>query len=137
MNGAPASAVLRMRNEEKSGLGIPLPAGTTALYQPRDGTQLLLGLGTIGDTAKGEKARLTAGVSRQILVGQTMQGRDRYVSVTNANAFPVAIEVAIGTAGEQAYVDASAPLTRIDGIQTWNLTLPANGSARLDYRLAR
>jgi hypothetical protein len=136
-SGAAASAVLRMRNEEKSGLGIPLPAGTTALYQPRGDTKLLLGLGTMGDTAKGEKARLTAGISRQILVDQTVQGRDRHVSVTNANAYPVRIEIAIGTAGEQAYVDTSAPLERIDGIQTWNLTLPANGSAKLDYRLPR
>lgn len=137
VTGAPVSAVLRMRNEEKSGLGIPLPAGSTALYQPRGDARLLLGLGTIGDTAKGEKARLTAGVSRQILVDQTVQGRDRHVRVTNANAFPIMLEVAIGTAGEQAYVDASAPLTRIDGIQTWSLKLPANGSAKLDYRMPR
>ncbi|WP_454882889.1 DUF4139 domain-containing protein [Sphingomonas oryzagri] len=137
VSGAPASVVLRMRNEEKSGLGIPLPAGTTALYQPRGDTRLLLGLGTIGDTAKGEKARLVAGVSRQILVDQTVQGRDRHVSVSNGNAFPVNLEVAIGMAGEQAYVDASAPLERIDGIQTWSVVIPANGSAKLDYRPRR
>lgn len=134
VNGAPASAMLRLRNEEKAGLGIPLPAGTTALYQPRADTRLLLGLGTIGDTAKGEKTRLTAGVSRQILADQSVNGDDHHITVTNANAFPVPLEVAIGMAQEENYKNASAALERIDGIQTWRVTVPANGTAQLDYQ---
>jgi hypothetical protein len=134
--GIPASATLRLGNDQKSGLGIALPAGTTALYLPKDGTRLLLGLGTIGDTAKGEKARLTAGVSPQILAEQSGTGPDRSVTLTNANAFPVPVEVAIGMAQDTTYKDASAPLERIDGIQTWRVTVPANGKAELDYRIA-
>jgi hypothetical protein len=135
--GAPASATLRLRNDEKGGLGIPLPAGTTALYAPRGDTRLLLGLGTIADTAKGETARLTAGVSRQIVADQDMQGSDRHVTVSNANAFPVPVEIAIGLAQEADYKRASTPLERIDGIQTWRVTVPANGTARLDYHIGQ
>ena len=132
----PASAVLRMRNEDKQGLGIPLPAGTTALYEPRGDTRLLLGLGTIGDTAKAEKTLLTAGVSPQIEAEQSGHGQRRHVTVTNANPFPVPVEVAIGNAFDANYKDASAPLDRIDGLQTWRVTVPANGKAELDYRIA-
>jgi hypothetical protein len=134
--GIPASAVLRMRNEDKQGLGIPLPAGTTALYEPRGDTRLLLGLGTIGDTAKGEKALLTAGLSPQIAAEQSEHGQHRHITVTNANPFPVPVEVAIGNAFDANYKDASAPLEKIDGLQTWRATVPANGKADLDYRIA-
>jgi hypothetical protein len=133
--GLSASIALRLRNEEKAGLGIPLPAGTTNLYQPRGPTRLLLGTGTIGDTAKGEKARFTAGTSPQVLAEQSLAGRQRHVTVSNANAFPVPVEVALGMAGDAPYVDPTTPLERIDGIQTWRVTVPANGSSTLDYSL--
>jgi hypothetical protein len=136
-SGMPANIVLRMRNEEKEGLGIPLPAGTTALYQAEGDTRLLLGLGTIGDTAKGERTRLTAGVSRQLLAAQSIKGDVRTITLSNANAAPVAVEVAIGNAGDRPFVNASAPLERIDGIQTWRPTIPAGGSVAISYAIAR
>ena len=131
-----ATIALRMANEEKDGLGIPLPAGTTSLYLPRGDTRLLLGQGTIGDTAKGEAARLTAGTSHQLLAEQSSGGRVRQVTVTNANPFRVAVEVALGEAGDGPFTGMSTPLERVDGIQTWRLTVPANGSSKLDYSLS-
>jgi hypothetical protein len=135
--GMPATIILRMRNEEKDGLGIPLPAGTTTLYQSEGDTRLLLGLGTIGDTAKGERTRLVAGVSRQLLAAQSVQGNVRTVTLSNADAAPVPVEVAIGNAGDRPFLDASAPLERIDGIQTWRPTIPAGGSVTLRYAIPR
>lgn len=136
VDDVPAAITLRLHNDDKAGLGIPLPAGTTTLYQPREGTRLLLGTGTIGDTAKGEHTLLMAGVSPQVRASQNGDGRDREIVLSNANPFPVPIEVAIGTAGETLFKDATAPLERVDGIQTWRLTLPANGKAQLDYSIA-
>lgn len=133
----PADIVLRVRNDEKDGLGIALPAGTTTVYQPRGDTRLLLSLGTIGDVAKGERTRFAAGVSHQILAGQSAQGRVRTVTLSNANPYPVPAEVAIGGSGDLLYVDTSAPLERIDGIQTWRATIPANGTAVLSYSLPK
>lgn len=132
----PAEIALRLRNEAKAGLGIPLPAGTTTLYQSRAPTRLLLGTGTIGDTAKGEKALLTAGASPQVIVEQRLDGRRRSVRVSNANPFAAPIEVALGAAGERPYVAPSAPLERIDGVQTWRVSVPANGVVMLEYGLA-
>jgi len=131
----PATIALRLDNQEKAGLGIPLPAGSTSLYQPRNGTRLLLGTGTLGDTAKGEKARLTAGVSPQVLAEQTLDGRARHVTLTNANPFPVPVEVALGSPGTPVEGDNGSSLVQIDGTETWRVTVPANGSAALDYSL--
>lgn len=133
IDAAPATIALRLRNEEKSGLGIPLPAGTTTLYQPRGATRLLLGSGTIDDTAKGERARLTAGTSPQIRLDHRRLANRSRATLTNANPFPVTVEVAIGTTFDPPFARPSAPLARIDGIQTWRVTLPANGTAALDY----
>jgi hypothetical protein len=133
----PADIVLRVRNEEKDGLGLPLPAGTTIVYQPRGDTRLLLSLGTIGDVAKGERTRFAAGVSHQLLASQSAQGRVRTVTLSNAYAYPVAAEVAIGTSGDRPYADPSFPLERIDGFQTWRATVPANGTAVLTYALPK
>jgi hypothetical protein len=132
----PAEIALRLRNETEAGLGIPLPAGTTTLYQPRGGSRLLLGTGTIGDTAKGEKALFTAGASPQVMIEQRATGRRRSVRVSNANPFVVPVEIAFGAAGEPRYLGSSASLERIDGVQTWRLRVPANGAVTLEYGLA-
>jgi hypothetical protein len=129
----PATIQLRIENVAASGMGIPLPAGSTALYQRRDGARLLLGLGAMRDTAKGEKAEIAAGVSSNILATQQLDGKHRHVSLSNANPHPVTVEVRLGDAGEPDFQQASAPLERIDGFQTWRLTLPANQTADLDY----
>jgi hypothetical protein len=129
----PATIMLRMKNDATDGLGVPLPAGTTALYQAEKDRRLLLGLGNIRDTAKGERVRLAAGVSNQIVATQKAVDKQRRISVSNANPFAAVVEVAIGSAGEKEYRDISTRLERIDGIQTWRVTVPANGSAELSY----
>jgi hypothetical protein len=129
----PATIMLRMKNDATEGLGVPLPAGTTTLYQAEKDRRLLLGLGNIRDTAKGERVRLAAGVSNQIVATQKAVDKQRSISVSNANPFAAVVEVAIGSAGEKEYRDISTRLERIDGIQTWRVTVPANGSAELSY----
>ena len=130
----PAAIVLRMANAEDSGLGIPLPAGATALYQTRDGLPMLVGLGALRDTAKGEKARFSAGESSQVIAAQERVDRERRrVSLSNANPFSVTVEVALGGAGERAFSEASAPLERVDGVQTWRVTLSPHETVALDY----
>lgn len=126
--------VLRTDNVVESGLGIPLPAGATALYQERGGLPMLVGLGTLRDTAKGEKARFTAGESNRVVgTHERIDQEKRRVSLSNANPFPVTVEVALGYQGERAFTGASAPLARIDGIQTWRVTVPPHETATLDY----
>lgn len=134
LDAAPMPVVLVVTNEPDRGLGIPLPAGGTALYAPRGEQQLLVGLGTIRDRTTGEKVRLSAGTSTQVTVTQRSLGnRDVRVVVRNANLFPVAVELPIGGAGQGLSVnDPVAVVT--DGILTWSPVVPEYGEASLDYR---
>ena len=130
--GGPVDIVLRVKNEKADGLGVPLPAGTTALYAPRGDTSLLVGTGTMTDRAEGETLLIGAGTSRQVLVTQTpLPGQAARLRVTNARKGPVDVELPIGYPG--AKVEAPG-LERIDGIQTWRVTVAPGDTATLDYR---
>ncbi|MES2338697.1 MAG: hypothetical protein V4537_11415 [Pseudomonadota bacterium] len=130
----PVGIELQMRNEAARGLGIALPAGTTALYQDRGGARLLLGLGAVDDTASGQRFSVGAGVSDQVMVAQTADRRSRAtVTLTNANPSPVTVEVRIGQAGATNLKDFSGGVARVDGVWTWVARVPGNGSAVLAY----
>jgi hypothetical protein len=134
----PTRIALRMRNEKARGLGLALPAGSSALYQKRrGGGRLLAGTGTVADTAEGQRFRLDAGLSRQVLVGQQARpvpgGGDATVVATNAKPYPAVVEVRIGSPGDVRPGRASSELARVDGVWTWTVTVPANGRATLTY----
>ncbi|WP_159978928.1 MULTISPECIES: DUF4139 domain-containing protein [unclassified Novosphingobium] len=129
------TVVLVLRNKSEAGLGLALPAGSTALYaNGQSGERLLLGLGSLTDRAEGETFRLAAGSSTQVVV--TQQGgpaRESVITASNANPFPVVLEVPIGSAGQKIKVDGAA-LDAVDGIATWSVTLAPRESAQLYYR---
>ncbi|WP_242415813.1 DUF4139 domain-containing protein [Sphingomonas panni] len=132
IDGGALDIALRVKNDKAAGLGIPLPAGTTALYAPRGDSALLIGTGTMTDRAEGETLLIGAGSSRQVQVTQTrLDNRTARLTVTNARAVPVDVELPIGAPGGQ--VDAPG-LERIDGIQTWRVTVAPGDTATLDYR---
>lgn len=130
--GGAVDIVLRVVNEKATGLGIPLPSGTTALYAPRGDTSLLVGTGTLTDRAEGETLLIGAGSSRQVLVTHGLTGpQAARLTVTNARAVPVDVELPIGYPG----MKIEAPgLERIDGVMTWRTTIAPGGTATLDYR---
>lgn len=132
---APTQIVLRLRNTKDKGLGLALPAGSTALYADRAGERLLVGMGTIADTAEGQSLRIGSGVSRQVLVEQTTDApaKQSTIAVSNANNFPVTVEVPIGAAGYKVEAYEGA-LRQVDGISTWTVTVPPHGRETLLYR---
>ncbi|WP_076071259.1 DUF4139 domain-containing protein [Sphingomonas montana] len=147
LDGAPTAIVLMLSNDRPSGLGVPLPAGSTALYADRPGGRLLLGLGTITDRTIGETVRLAAGISSQVTLTQAtvaprgpvpqppmaMGSREAVLTARNANPFAVTLDVPIGAAG-QTIDPVGRTLARIDGIVTWSPALPPGGQAELRYR---
>jgi hypothetical protein len=134
LEGGATDIALRVVNTTEKGLGVALPSGTTALYAPRDDTQLLIGTGTLTDRAAGETLLIAAGTSRQVQVAQTRTAGDGPIrlTVTNARPVPVAVELPIGNAGMRI---KGKGLVRIDGVMTWRTTVPANGTATLTYRV--
>jgi hypothetical protein len=133
LTAAPTAIVLVLRNTEAGGLGLALPTGGTALYADRPGGRLLIGTGAIADRAAGETVRLASGTSRQVLIDQRVGRNEATITATNANPFPVTVELPIGSAGQKIEGVGDA-LPRIDGVATWTVTLPPNGRAELAYR---
>lgn len=131
---SPTAVVLVLRNTKAAGLGLALPAGGAALYAAMaEGGRQLLGLGTLTDRAEGETFRIAAGSSTQVLVEQSAQAKGASLRVSNANPFPVTIDVPIGRPGQKIEAQGDA-LKAVDGIATWTVTVPAGDRAELAYR---
>ncbi|WP_294211934.1 hypothetical protein [uncultured Sphingomonas sp.] len=131
---APTRIVLALRNRRDAGLGLPLPAGSTAVYATRNGERLLLGQGALTDRAEGESFRIAAGISPQVTVMQERISADiMRVVLTNAGAAPASVDVPIGTAGQRIEaIDATLPI--VDGARTWSVVVPPGRTAELRYR---
>ncbi len=131
----PTALTVVLRNRKDAGLGLPLPAGGTAVYAVRGGgDRLLVGQGRIDDRAEGETVRISAGMSSQVQLEQRVEaGGDSVLRVTNANPWPVTIDVPVGQPGSAIKGDRDA-LVQVDGVMTWSPTIPPHAEAELRYR---
>lgn len=146
---APSVAqMLRMRNSKRDGLGLSMPAGRLALFEPHDGRPVLTGEGVLVDSALAEDVLVQLGNATQLNVRQeevadgadTDDGRrweDYEVAVHNANPWPVDFEGLISIDPESRRIDrTSAKLGTRYGKPVWKVRVPANGAARLRYRVS-
>jgi hypothetical protein len=133
-----ATLVLTTRNREAEGLGLPLPAGSLALFGERAGRAVLLGEGIMRDHAVGEEVEIVIGqvpgVNTQISVLR-LQGRWLHyrLTVTNDRAVPVSYQATFPLASDG--VRFGSRLGRRLGRPMWAVTIPPNGSRTLDYRI--
>ena len=129
----PVRMVVRAKNRTVDGLGLPLPQGRVALYEAGSGEsdeRLLLGEGGLDDRAVGEDVEIDVATSPAVVVRDEDIGRRRHrLTATNANAYPVALEVKL--AASMSRFDAR--VARKDGQPLWRVTVPANGLAQLSY----
>ncbi|MBN8806761.1 MAG: hypothetical protein J0I47_00765 [Sphingomonas sp.] len=135
IDASPTSMVFELRNTVASGLGIALPAGSTAMYADRAPDQrLLLGLGALTDRAEGETFRIAAGTSTQVTLSQRKSATGGMtLRATNANPFAVVLDVPIGSPGQKLEADGDA-IRMVDGRPTWSVTLPPGQTMELRYR---
>lgn len=138
----PPMLTLRARNRKEQGLGIPLPAGPVALFQPHGGTRLLIGEGAIVDKAVGEEVEVKVAAATQVSVDLERPdgrpgGRDHVMTVRNANPYPVRFEAQFDSDAASRLSGMREKLARKDGKRIWALTIPANATRSLGYRIAR
>ncbi|MEA3012143.1 MAG: hypothetical protein QOD42_688 [Sphingomonadales bacterium] len=136
----PAQRLLVTRNRTEEGLGLPLPAGRLMLFDSRAGTPFLVGEAVIRDHAVGEDVEIGLGAAPGVRFAQTPLARtaaaaDYEIVVTNDGPAPVAFEAEI--APQESRLSAQVPLSTRNGMSLWQVTVPANGSATLRYRLSR
>ena len=133
-----ATRTIVARNRKAEGLGVPLPAGRLVLFANRDGRPLLIGEGSVSDAAVGEDVEIEVGDapgvrSVQRVVEERKGARRVELTVTNDSPAPIRYEAELMTDG--ANLKADRKLAQRDGRPLWAVTIPANGSATLRYRV--
>jgi hypothetical protein len=136
----PPKRLLVTRNRTEEGLGVPLPAGSIQLFSASsDGRPLLIGEAAIHDLAVGEDVEIEAGEAEGIhvepeVIGSGRNWDDYRLTVTNDHAVPVRYEAEFAT-DEHRRFRPRRRLPSRHGRPLWAVTVPANGTASLDYRV--
>lgn len=136
--------LVRAQNKTAAGLGEPLPAGHAVVFAANGPRPILLGEGSTADKAVGEQVELKLGAPPNVKSAiedieddgdRRTRGRYR-LTVTNANAWPIAYEARIDP-GDVDYrlKNPSRKLATKDGKPFWSVTVPANGTVTLDYTI--
>jgi hypothetical protein len=137
--------VFRFLNEKNRGLGLPLPKGGVTFYARGAGRRALIGESSIEDKAVGEEVELALGkedgdsdhgvtVDAELLDEGEGWERER-LTVSNANPYPIRYEVEFEDNDEEHFERFSARTTRRRGRNVWSVKVPANGTAKLTYRI--
>ena len=132
---------LRAVNKKERGLGLPLPAGPVAVFEPHNGARLLIGEGSVGDKAEGEDVEVKIAEATQVTVSvdddESGDGWESHVlTVRNANPYPIRFEATVDLENQDSRLQRmSATLLRKDGKRIWAVDVPANGTRTLRYRL--
>lgn len=137
----PATHVLRIDNKKGKGLGEPLPSGEVAVFEQAAGERRYAGGSVLRDHAVGEMVNLLIGTSSQVRLAQKPikdakgKWRDWEAVLTNANPFPVEVEVRFVVEGYDEIDRKLDKLPRKDGYAMWVATVPANGTRKFSYRV--
>jgi len=132
----PVARLLITRNREREGLGLPLPGGPVALFGMSNGRRLLLGQGSLDDRAVGEDVEIGIGEAPGVTASLTSPTKhdDYLLTITNDQSAPVRFEAEFDVPADRAF-RPQGRLSRRDGRPLWTVTVPANGTATLRYRL--
>jgi hypothetical protein len=132
---APMGIRLRTDNLKDKGLGLPMPSGQVMIFEDsKYGPLLTAGRATIKDRAVGDEVKLYVGPSsdvrmKVVMTAETKKTQTFRVEVTNARNEAVNAEIQI------PYQLNGKPngVSKVDGVPTWKVTLPANSDAVLNY----
>lgn len=137
--GAPSAPELlfRFTNRKESGLGEPFPAGKAVFYQDSPYGRQLVGQSSVTDKAVGEEVELelgpTANVTLESIFEGVGKGKRHWVTLGNANPFPVAFELEFRAEPDVKFSELPRPLKARPGKQVWQITLPPGSARTVSY----
>lgn len=147
----PPKLLLRLRNEARDGLGVPMPGGGVSLFETQEGIGLLTGQASFLDKGVGLPVELAFGgamdltIQHEVLnedtIGQGDAARERrevQAVVVNDKPFPIEIEVAPAEYSRRGFriLRSSARSVIADGgYPAWRLRVPARSSTTLRYTI--
>ena len=135
------SHLLRIDNRRGKGLAEPLPSGVVTFFQTAAGERRFVGASALRDHAVGEEVDMLAGESSQVRFTERRLGdpengtQQLQAELTNANPWPVDVEVRFDIDPDGKPDRVFGRLPRKDGYSLWAVRVPANGSRTLDYRV--
>jgi hypothetical protein len=143
----PVKVFYRFKNDEKSGLGMPLPAGTVRVYQAdsKGGTQFA-GEDTIDHTPKDEALRIYVGNAFDVVCERKQMDYKKLASdlfemeykiaLRNHKDGPVTVEVREPVGGDWEVVNSNYEWTKLDATTIgFEIPVDKDGAATLDYRV--
>jgi hypothetical protein len=132
----PLTPTLLGKNEEKEGLGLPLPSGRGMVFENSNYGSQLIGEVAIKDRAIGDDVELGLPATMAVQVTTTMisqdkNGRDMALRLSNANPYPISAEIKL----PDTIRDLPDGVRKKDGRPTWFVTVPANSDSALNVRV--
>ena len=143
--------LLRLRNQEGDGLGLPLPGGGVTLMETVDGRSLFAGQARFEDKGIGLPVELAFGeavgltVTQEIIDDDTLETRGIFlrratleIAVRNDKANPAEVEIVPSEWNHDGFriVRASRRQLITDGgYPAWRFTLPPGGEQTLRYTI--
>lgn len=141
-----AEVLLVTRNDKKKGLGVALPQGGMTVFEPTENGAQLVAEPQLRDYAVGQDVELEMGRSAQVFSQCSYNGpgdppdhgrnwRKMRAEISNANAHPIRVRVALGWSGEW---EAKWPKHKTevkDGNLIVEVSVPANATETFDFRM--
>ena len=143
----PVNVNYRFKNEEKSGLGMPLPAGTVRVYQAdlRGGIQLV-GEDNIRHTPKDEAVTIHVGDAFDVVserketdfrkLSAGLYEFEYEITLRNHKENDITVEVREPIGGDWEIEKSNYKSTKLDSsTASFQIPVAKNGTATLDYRV--
>jgi hypothetical protein len=143
----PVNVFYRFKNDQKSNLGMPLPAGTVRVYQADSkGAVQFAGENSIGHIPKDEDVRVYVGDAFDVVCERRQMdykklAGDLYemeyqITLRNHKDSPVTVEVREPVGGDWEVVNSNYKWTKLDSTTIgFSIPVEKDGAATLDYRV--
>ena len=143
----PVKVLYRFKNDEKSGLGMPLPAGTVRVYQAdsKGGVQFV-GEDRIDHTPKDEMLKIHVGDAFDVVcerkqmdykrISSSTAEMEYQVTLRNHKDSAVTVEVREPIGGDWEVLNSNIKWTKLDATTlAFSVPVEKDGTATLDYRV--
>jgi len=143
----PVKVFYRFKNDAKSGLGMPLPAGTVRVYQAdsQGGTQFV-GEDAIEHTPKDETLRVYIGDAFDVVcerkqtdfkrIAPDLFEMEYQITLRNHKDGPVTVEVREPIGGDWDVLNSNYKWTKLDATTLgFEIPIEKDGTSTLDYRV--
>lgn len=143
----PVMVYYNFKNDQKSGLGMPLPAGTVRVYQgDSKGNIQFAGEDNIQHTPKDEALRIHVGNAFDVVcerketdyrkIASNVYEMEYQITLRNHKDGPVTVDVREPIGGDWEVQSSTFPSTKLDSTTIgFQVPVAKDGSATLDYRV--